>query len=412
MNGPLLISANGWVLNQRTLVTTASSTLTNGYLLVNNGAAISNTASGVFDIPDDSSLLNNAGVGAFLNAGVLEKTGEGNNSSGQGASNSVVSIVLTNSGTVVAQSGTLKFTGGYFQTGGATEVNGGTLSSTTPLNILGGSVIGNGTILGTVLNNGVISPGVSGAGSLSLGGPLTNQAGATMLFQLGGYTPGVSCDFLSVSNRALLAGNLAVQFINNYSFISTVTNGASFTVANCPSNFAGAFANVANGGVLTSADDFATFTVTYSGSNIVLSSLNILYSVGDGIPNWWRTEFFGSPNTTNQFSCASCDPDGSGFSNLQAYQAGMNPLVPSTAFRILAIQPVGNDVHVTWNTAGGHTNMLQVVTGEVGGSFTNTFEDLPPQIIVTGSGDTMTNQLDVGGATNTPARYYRVRLVQ
>jgi hypothetical protein len=67
-----------------------------------------------------------------------------------------------------------------------------------------------------------------------------------------------------------------------------------------------------------------------------------------------------------------------------------------------------------WSTAGGHTNIVQVTTGAVDGSYnTNGFVDIAGSLtILPGSGgDTSTNYTDVGGATNTPARYYRVRLV-
>ena len=47
-----------------------------------------------------------------------------------------------------------------------------------------------------------------------------------------------------------------------------------------------------------------------------------------------------------------------------------------------------------------------------GGSLTTNFVDLPPQIILSGAGVVTTNRLDIGAATNTPARYYRVRLVR
>ena len=49
--------------------------------------------------------------------------------------------------------------------------------------------------------------------------------------------------------------------------------------------------------------------------------------------------------------------------------------------------------------------------GDVGGYTTN-FSDLSGLIIIPGSGDVTTNYVDVNGAaTDTPARYYRVRLV-
>lgn len=65
---------------------------------------------------------------------------------------------------------------------------------------------------------------------------------------------------------------------------------------------------------------------------------------------------------------------------------------------------------ITWQTIGGVTNVVQFTNGAGTGSFTNNFTDLATNII-TGVGLTATNHLDAGGATNTPSRYYRVRLV-
>ncbi len=82
--------------------------------------------------------------------------------------------------------------------------------------------------------------------------------------------------------------------------------------------------------------------------------------------------------------------------------------VTNPFFRVTAISREGSNVRVTWQTLGGETNVLQAANG---GSYNTNFVDLPPQIIVAGVGLTTTNSLDVGGATNKPARYYRVRLV-
>ena len=62
-------------------------------------------------------------------------------------------------------------------------------------------------------------------------------------------------------------------------------------------------------------------------------------------------------------------------------------------------------------TIAGKTNVVQVTGGDGNGGFTNSFLDLSPPIIVPGSGPVGTNYLDNGGATNVPARYYRVRMV-
>ncbi len=65
-----------------------------------------------------------------------------------------------------------------------------------------------------------------------------------------------------------------------------------------------------------------------------------------------------------------------------------------------------------WTTVGGTTNQVQVTSGTVNGSYaTNGFANLSPQIIVGGTSLITTNYTDVGGATNKPSRFYRVRLV-
>jgi hypothetical protein len=79
--------------------------------------------------------------------------------------------------------------------------------------------------------------------------------------------------------------------------------------------------------------------------------------------------------------------------------------------RITALGREGNDIRVTWNTTGGRTNQLQAASSGPGGSFTNNFADLGPPILISGSGSTTANRVDVGVVTNTPARYYRVRQV-
>ena len=121
------------------------------------------------------------------------------------------------------------------------------------------------------------------------------------------------------------------------------------------------------------------------------------------------------------FSCTNCpqaaataDPDGDGQNNLAEYLAGTDPTNSASVLAAVTVVESGSDVQVTWTTAGGHTNIVQVTSGAADGSYgTNNFADIPGSLtILPGSGgDTSTNYTDVGGATNSPARYYRVRLV-
>ena len=121
----------------------------------------------------------------------------------------------------------------------------------------------------------------------------------------------------------------------------------------------------------------------------------IVDSVGDGIPDWWRAQYFGGDGTTtNHLSCASCDPDGDGMPNLQEYLTGTNPTNSASAFRVVSIAQEGDDIRVTWTTGGGTTNVLQAAASDEGGGYTNTFVDLSDLIIIPGGGDTTTSSLD------------------
>lgn len=129
-------------------------------------------------------------------------------------------------------------------------------------------------------------------------------------------------------------------------------------------------------------------------------------SVGDGIPDSWRAQFFGgNGQTTNSQSCASCDADGDGMNNLAEFLSGTDPTNSVAALRITSLVATGNDMLVTWTTAAGKTNALQAA---VGGEYTDNFSDI---FIVTNTTGPVTNYLDTGGATNAASRYYRVRLV-
>jgi len=129
---------------------------------------------------------------------------------------------------------------------------------------------------------------------------------------------------------------------------------------------------------------------------------------GDGIPDAWMQQYFGHPTGhASDHSMAGDDADGDGMSNLQEYLAGTDPTNNASAFRILSITRENNDLRVTWLAAGGHTNAVQAAP-----SLTGDYSDVSSNIVIAGSSDMATNYLDLGAVTNSPARYYRIRLVQ
>ena len=83
--------------------------------------------------------------------------------------------------------------------------------------------------------------------------------------------------------------------------------------------------------------------------------------------------------------------------------------VMSGAFSIASIGKVGNSIVLTWLTTGGKINYVQATSGSNGSYASNGFVDISGPIIIPGSSVVTTNYTDVLGATNQPARYYRVR---
>jgi PKD repeat protein len=123
----------------------------------------------------------------------------------------------------------------------------------------------------------------------------------------------------------------------------------------------------------------------------------------------WQFQHFGCTNCLQ--AAENADPDGDGQNNFAEFMAGTDPLSAASAFRILWLAPEGDNVRITWATAGGRTNAVQAAINDADGCYTTNFIDLSGSIIILGSGDATTNYLDVSGATNAPARFYRIRLV-
>lgn len=123
----------------------------------------------------------------------------------------------------------------------------------------------------------------------------------------------------------------------------------------------------------------------------------------------WQIQYFGS--TTNPSAAANIDADGTGQNNQFKYAAGLDPTNPASVFQVLKVAPQGKDLMITWATAGIRTNAVQTCSGDGNGGYTTNFGDASGPIVINVSGDATTNWTDIGGATNGPARYYRIRLV-
>lgn len=132
----------------------------------------------------------------------------------------------------------------------------------------------------------------------------------------------------------------------------------------------------------------------------------------DGLPDAWEMAHFNSTNHPQ--GSPSADPDGDGFTNLQEWIAGTNPLDPHSTVRILAIErTASNYVVVTWQTSGGDamfstggkTNVIEW-TDDLRAGFTNTLATF----YLPCCGDVVTNLTD-NTVEGVKARFYRVRVL-
>jgi hypothetical protein len=381
--------------------TTGTVLVSGGQLVVTNALTILGGDS--FGSPGGAARMTVTG-GRTLGAGVMV----GATSGSQGT--------LSVAGGIVAVRGPLDIgkaggTGNVHVSAGVLAVTNtpATVTSGTGLLIDGDIFVSAGSLVAT---NAPILLGSAGSGSLTVSNGtmqaadffLGNNARARGTLTVAG---GTNCIFSS-----LILGTASCSATG----IVTVTGGNLFVT-----NATGTAALDARSGTCTISSGFVQIDRLFvtnacarfikSGGQLSAAFTNLapnLSAVGDGIPNSWKLQFGLDPFDP---AVAGADPDGDGLTNLEEFMAGTDPTDSSSPFRILAVAPEGINFRVTWTTVRGRTNVLQTTLGAADGSFaTNSFSALATNFAA-GAGVITNTFLHLGGATNVPARYYRVRLV-
>jgi PKD repeat protein len=166
------------------------------------------------------------------------------------------------------------------------------------------------------------------------------------------------------------------------------------------------------------------YTVTLIVSGVGGSSTNTMENLINVYAPfaWWQQYYFGCTN------CAparpNADPYGKGMSNTNQFLAGFNPTNTAACLHVISIAATNTaDINVTYLGANGdtnyvpgiasRTNVLEFTAGTADGSYSNDFASTGQTNILSGGTGTgiVTNMVDPGGATNTPSRYYRVRVL-
>jgi PKD repeat protein len=218
-------------------------------------------------------------------------------------------------------------------------------------------------------------------------------------------------------------------------FTASPTNGVaplnvSFTdtSSNSPTSWSWAFGDTGTSTSESPGHTYTTpgtYTVTLIASNTGGSSTNTMtgaISVYDPFA-WWQLNYFGSTNNSAN-TAPDGDSTGTGMSNTNKFLAGFNPTNPAAYLHIVSIASTNAaDINVVYVGANGdstwspgiasRTNVLEFTPGTVDGGYASNFVSANVTNILSGGTGTgmVTNMVDGGGATNTPARYYRVRVL-
>jgi uncharacterized repeat protein (TIGR03803 family) len=290
--GNLVVSGAGTLTNTGTINEAGAK----GLLLENN-ATLTNASGATFDLLDDGSISQSGG-GTLTNAGTVEKT--------SGTGTSTIATKLSNTGTVLASSGTLAVSGKVTQVSGTTLTAGtwtvtGTaavpatldITSTASITTVGAkakvtltggnaifsnlsalSTIAEGgrfsllggesfTMTGALTNNGALTLGPGSV--LTVGGSFTQSSTGSLTVQMGGTsTPTVGL-LVSKTGTVSLAGSLTVTstiFPALHSSFEILDNGGNSAIV-------GDFAGLPEGAILNVKGTRRPlrFRITYAGTD-------------------------------------------------------------------------------------------------------------------------------------------------
>jgi len=437
--------ANGDTIN---FTVTGSITLTTGQLVISNSVAIfgpgpgslavnGNAASRVLYITNavtavisGLAITNGAVSGAFpgfVGAGIwndhstltLSNCVISGNYGGGGSGGGIYNDASFGSATLSIIASTLSGNS-VSNSGGAIQNFGYDGSATLSIiasTLSGNTAAGNGTVGGAIFNNGnfggatllVSNSTFSGNSADQQGGAIYN-AGAAGVFPTiltvrastfsGNSAPGNggaifingAASFVSLGDTILKTGTSGSNIVNNGGFVTSAGYNLSSDNAN---------------GLLTSATDQLNIDpmlgplANNGGPTFTCALLTGSPAIDKGNSFGLATDQRGLPRSVD----APCIPNAAGGdgSDIGAFEAqGGCP-----SFQITAITRETNNIRITWSTSASKTNVLESTAGTAG-NYSNNFAAI---FTVTNTVGTITNYLDIGAATNFPARYYRVRLV-
>jgi len=398
------LGATSNVVNLATLSFNRSNTITNGVGISGSGT--------LFQLGTGTLILTGTNTYAGLTTisnGTLQ-VGNGGTTGTIGSNNVQSSATLAfNRSDAITCSNLISGSGNLLQVGG------GTLSLTRSSTYTGGTTVSAGTLL---VNN--TSGSGTGSGSVTVnGGTLSGTgviAGSVTVNSGGALSPGNPLGTLTISNNLSVNSGavLAYELGTNSALTvvsSNLTLGGTLNVSNAGGFGAGTYELFGYGKILTYNGvslGSAPVGYNYAINTNTSGQVSLVVTVPLSAFQQWQMNYFGCTNCAQ--AAPDADPLGKGISNTNQFLLGLNPTNPASVFRILSAVQQTTNVVITWAAGAGRTNVVQATGGDANGGYTNNFSDISGLIILSGSGDVTNSYTDVGGATNIPSRYYRIRL--
>jgi hypothetical protein len=254
--------------------------------------------------------------------------------------------------------------------------------------------------------NYAIDSSVGGIGGISSGGNISTLPGS-----VGQLTELVSISVTSTPNT--VNENATSQLSATAAFDDnsvSVLAGSNITWASAIYPLA----SIDSNGLATASSVYATTNGVFSGFYLGSSSTGLVAVIdsnpdnfgsyaGDGIPDSWQVQYFG---TNNPNATPGIDVDGTGQNNLFKYTAGLDPTNPASIFvlKIASVTGQPTQKNLIFNPiAGGRTYTVESKTNLVSTSYTPLASASAPV--------TNLNQVTVTDLNATPtAKFYHIHI--
>ncbi|MBX3619149.1 MAG: DUF4347 domain-containing protein [Rhizobacter sp.] len=240
-----------------------------------------------------ANAINLTGSASVSNANAVTLSGVISGSQGltkRGTGTLVLTNTETYSGATTVSAGTLQVDGALGATSSVTVASGGTLAGT-------GSVFANASSNTlTVQSGGTLSPGDSGAGTLTVNGNLSMASGSTLAVDINGTSADTQYDQVIVNGTANVSG---ATLSATHGYAAGAFDSYAVIVNDGVDAVTGTFSGLAEGGTLTAGGDGTVLTASYIGgtgndllltapgqanvSSVSASSANGSYGIGDTI---------------------------------------------------------------------------------------------------------------------------------